>query len=187
MTKFDKALQFVGLYGYDEDSEIINLIVRRILYNNKNKSFDEIKSIIKNKLEKNEFNETSEFNKMIHLFNVEIENIQNDINKNLKKLSTLNIKKIYGGQTEQELQNRQYQHEQINEEFENMTIKYMSETNCQYIAKMTETYLINKLDEIYGKNKVLNAYTKDGFIKQTGGNGVRHNKGDIHQLYVMYK
>lgn len=99
------------------------------------------------------------------------------IDNNINKLS--NIKYIYGGQTEQTLEQRQIQHERINNNFLNMTIKKIFKCLDKSQINLAETYLIEQLNNKYG-NKYLN-------IAMVGRGGQRHSIGDHHILYIMYK
>jgi len=96
------------------------------------------------------------------------------IDNNINKLS--NIKYIYGGQT---LEQRQIQHERINNKFLNMNIKKIFKCLDKRQINLAETYLIEQLNNKYG-NKCLN-------IAMIGGGGQRHSIGDHHILYIMYK
>jgi hypothetical protein len=100
------------------------------------------------------------------------------INK-ISKLSSVN--NIYGGQTEQTLEERQRQHETTDNRFHNMTIEKIfsssEETQVNQI-NLAETFLIQLLHNKFGR-KCLNRI-------MVGGGGQHHNEGDNHKIYIMY-
>lgn len=105
---------------------------------------------------------------------------KNLINKKIAKFPS--VVNIYGGQTEQTLEQRQKQHEEKDNKFRNMIIEEIfsssKETQVNQI-NLAETYLIEVLHTTYGKkclNKVM-----------IGGGGQNHNEGDNHKIYIMYK
>ena len=100
-------------------------------------------------------------------------------NKIAKLPSVVNI---YGGQTEETLEKRQKQHEKKDNKFCNMTITEIFSSSKETQVKqinLAETYLIQLLYTTYG-DKCLNEV-------MVGGGGQRHNKGDDHKIYIMYK
>lgn len=105
---------------------------------------------------------------------------KNRIDEKIAKLP--NVNNIYGGQTEQTLEQRQHQHETDNNIFHNMTIeKIFSSSKESQVNQinLAETYLIKQLHNKYGI-KCLN-------IAMIGGGGQHHNTGDNHKIYIMYK
>jgi hypothetical protein len=102
------------------------------------------------------------------------------IDKKIAELS--NIDKIYGGQTEQTLEQRQKEHEKKDKNFCNMKIKKIfgsSEESQVRQINLAETYLIEQLHakfDIKCLNKAM-----------VGGGGQKHNEGDYHTIYIMYK
>lgn len=115
---------------------------------------------------------------------------KNKIDDIIQKLLNLNIVNVYGGYTEQHLNTRKSQHIRNNENFKNMKIKKIFQTDKESQIdqiQLAEQYLINELDRNFGMNICLNDYNRNGQIAQRGGAGMQYNQGDVMKIYIMYK
>lgn len=110
-----------------------------------------------------------------------MKNYKKDIHKIINKYIPVksNLIKVYGGQTERNLNERLKQHkEKDNEKFRGMEIRQIFKTSDKDLVTIAETYLIKTLNKKYG-DRCVN-------IQGGGGTGQQNNKGDIHKLYLMY-
>lgn len=96
--------------------------------------------------------------------------------------------KIYGGQTEGDLNDRLNQHKRDEPHIytDDMNIYPIYTSGYHYVINEGEEILINALDKICGRRKCMNKYNENGTIKQTAGYGVNHQKGDKHTLYIIH-
>jgi len=108
---------------------------------------------------------------------------KNKINQKISEYS--NITMIYGGATEQTLQERKEQHIQTDNRFNSMKIKSIHTATSYKMAKEIEEYLIELLDNKFN-NKCINDRNNDGTIAQRGGAGIKENHKK-YRIYIMFK
>ena len=108
---------------------------------------------------------------------------KNKINQKISEYS--NITMIYGGATEQTLQERKEQHIQTDNRFNSMKIKSIHTATSYKMAKEIEEYLIELLDNKFNNN-CINDRNNDGTIAQRGGAGIQENHKK-YRIYIMFK
>lgn len=96
-----------------------------------------------------------------------------------------NITIIYGGATDQTLNQRKNQHIESDNRFNGMKMKLIHTTKSFKLVKEIEEYLIEELAKKY-KNKCINDHNNNGKIAQRGGAGIREGS-KLYRFYIMYK
>jgi hypothetical protein len=118
-----------------------------------------------------------------------------NIDRGINKFLSESTRKVYGGITDQTIDERKQEHVNTNDpkgSNENMKIEKLTTITITdldrdgALVKWAEMYLINTLSEKF-KKKCLNDRNKDGSIAQRGGAGAHYSVGKQYKIYIMYE